>query len=118
MPTNRFDDGGWIHPSRLPLGAGWKGQCCAPGHEVGQPSDEQLRELCNLGYSAQCSRLPKERSCDAVRFGVSSDRGSQISLSVIYETDHRPAGQAVIEYDSASGTWTSSHPDERIQKMA
>ena len=118
MPTNRFDDGGWIHPSRLPLGAGWKGQCCAPGHTVEQPSDDQLRELCNLGYSHQCPRLPKERSCDAVRFGVARDRGTQVSLSVIFETGHRPAGRDAVEYDTSSHTWTSCHPDERIQRMA
>lgn len=118
MPVSKFDDGGWIHPSRLPLGAGWKGQCSAPGHEGAQPADDELRELCNLGYSSACARLPKERACDAVRFGVSRDRGDQLAISFVCESGHRPASHGTLEYDLSRKGWISSHPDSRIQKMA
>jgi hypothetical protein len=118
MPTSKFDDGAWIHPSRLPLGAGWKGQCSAPGHEGAEPADNELREFCNLGYSSACSRLPQERACDAVRFGVSRDCGNRLAMWFVCESGHRPASHGTIEYDLSSQSWTSHHPDPRIQKMA
>jgi len=118
MPTSKLDDGGWLHPSRLPLGGGWRGQCSAPGHEGVEPTTEELREGCNLGYAATCQRLPKERTCDAVRFSVARDCGAQLLLWFVCESGHQPAGHGTLEYDLALGRWTSSHPDPRIQKMA
>jgi hypothetical protein len=118
MPTNKLDDGGWLHPSRLPLGGGWIGHCSAPGHEGTQPSNEELRELCNLGYAAGCPRLPKERNRDAVRFSIASDRGDRLLICFVYEFSHRPAGHGTLEYDLSPGQWASSHADARIQKMA
>ena len=117
VPTTRLD-GGFIHPSRLPLGAGWRGHCSAPGHEGAEPEDDHLRQLCNLGYSSACSRLPTERSCDAVRFGVAHDRGSQLAIWFVCESAHRPGAHGTLEYDLASQRWVSSHSDARIQKMA
>lgn len=118
MPTVRFGDAGFIHPSRLPLGAGWKGQCSAPGHEGAEPTDDDLRELCNLGYSSACFRLPEERPCDALRFGVAHDRGSQLAIWFVCESAHRPGEHGTLEYDMLSQDWISSHPNSRIQKMA
>jgi hypothetical protein len=117
MPTSKLDDGGWLHPSRLPLGGGWRGQCSAPGHEGVEPTTDELRE-CNLGYAATCPRLPKERNCDAVRFSVARDRGAQLLLWFVCESAHQPAGHGTLEYDLALDHWNSSHPDPRIQKMA
>ena len=76
MPKTRFEDGGWLHPSRLPLGAGWRGECCAPGQQGTEPSNEELRELCNLGYATGCLRLPRERNFDA----VSLQQAAELSL--------------------------------------
>jgi len=118
MPVRKLEDGNWIHPLRLPLGSGWDGYCSAPGHEGVRPTDEELRELCNLGYAASCSRLPRERACDAVRFSVARDRGSQLLLWFVCEAGHRPAGHGTLEYDVSFGQWTSRHSDPRIQKMA
>ncbi len=118
MPTGKLDDGGWLHPSRLPLGSGWRGQCTAPGHEGAEPTTEELREGCNLGYAATCWRLPKERTCDAVRFSVARDCGAQLLLWFVCESAHQPAGHGTLEYDLVLGRWNSSHPDPRIQKMA
>jgi hypothetical protein len=118
MPTNKLVDGGWLHASRLPLGGGWTGHCSAPGHEGAEPTDEELRELCNMGYAASCPRLPKERTADAVRFSIARDRGAQLLLWFVCESGHRPASYGTLEYDLSLGQWTSSHPDARIQKMA
>jgi hypothetical protein len=118
MPTSKLDDGGWLHPSRLPLGGGWSGHCSAPGHEGAEPSDEELRELCNLGYAAGCPRLPTERASDAVRFSIARDRSTQLLLWFVCESGHRPAANGMLEYDTSTGQWISSHPDARIQKMA
>jgi hypothetical protein len=118
MPVRKLEDGSWLHPSRLPLGSGWSGHCSAPGHEGALPTDEELRELCNLGYATSCPRLPRERTCDAVRLSVARDCGSQLVLWFVCEAGHRPAGHGTLEYDVSLAQWVSSHPDTRIQKMA
>ena len=118
IPTGKLDDGGWLHPSRLPLGGGWRGQCSAPGHEGVEPTVEELREGCNLGYAATCPRLPRQRNCDAVRFSVVRDAGGRLELWAVCESAHRPAAHGKLTYDRALGRWTSAHPDARIQKMA
>jgi hypothetical protein len=118
MPTSRLDDGRWPHPSRLPLGGGWHGQCCAPGYEGTQPTSDELREGCNLGYALACPRLPKERTCDAVRFSVARDLGHRVVLLFVCERAHQPAGHGTLEYDLTFNRWISSHPDSRIQQMA
>ena len=118
MPTSKLEDGGWLHPARLPLGAGWTGHCSAPGHEGTEPSTDELRDLCNLGYAAGCPRLPAERSFDAVRFSIARDLSAQLSLWFVCESGHRPAGYGTLQYDLLLGRWTSSHADPRIQKMA
>ena len=116
MPVQKLD-GTWPHPPRLPLGSGWDGLCCAPGHEGAQPSREELHEFCNLGYAAKCSRLPRERDWDAVRFSVARDQGSRLLLWFVCETDHRPTNHGTLEYDADRKQWISSHPHPRIQKM-
>jgi hypothetical protein len=118
MPTSRFDGGGWIDPARLPLGAGWKGYCSAPGHEGAEPSADELRDWCNLGYATGCLRRPKHHSCDAVRFSVARDGAAQLTILYACESAHRPTGHGTLDYDVASRRWISSHPDARIQKMA
>jgi hypothetical protein len=118
MPTAKCDDGGWIHPARLPLGAGWQGHCCAPGYEGSEPTREEVRDFCNLGYASRCSRLPKERTADAVRFSVSRDRAERLTVCFVREFGHRPADYGTLEYDATLGQWISSHPDLCIQKMA
>jgi len=117
MPMQRLDGGAWLHPSRLPLGAGWHGRCSAPGHEGAQPSEHELQEFCNLGYAAKCSRLPIEREFDAVRVSVARDQGSRLQVWFVCETGHRPAKHGTLDYDVERNQWTSSHSDPRIQKM-
>ena len=118
FPTRRLEDGTWPHPSRLPLGGGWSGHCSVPGHEGAAPSNEELREGCNLGYAASCVRLPAQRPYDAVRFSVSRDCGSQVDLWFACEASHRPGTSGKLSYDASRAEWTSPHSDPRIQKMA
>ena len=118
LPTERLEDGNWLHSTRLPLGGGWLGQCCAPGYEGVQPATHELREFCNLGYARRCSRLPQERTVDALRFAVIRDIGTQLLLQVVCEYDHRPAGHGTLEFDVALNQWVTKHSDPRIQRMA
>jgi len=118
VPTSKLDDGGWLHPSRLPLGSGWAGHCSAPGHDGAQPTTDELRQFCNLGYAKSCPRLPKEREYDAVRFSIARDRGAQLDFCFVCESGHRPANHGTLTYDLLLGQWACGHPDPRIQKMA
>jgi len=118
MPKSRFEDGGWLHPSRLPLGAGWRGECSAPGHQGTEPNHDDLRELCNLGYASSCSKLPQQRAFDAVRFSVVSDGVDGVTICFVLESAHRPAGHGQLVYDPSLTRWASAHPDRRIQRMA
>ena len=118
IPTEKFADACWPHRTRLPLGDGWRGLCTAPGHEQIVPSDDELRQCCNLGYAAQCSRLPARRRFDAVRFSVVRDREQRIEVCYVLESGHLPGLHGILQYDSAAGSWTTPHPDPRIRAMA
>lgn len=117
MPTTKSDAAWFLHPSRLPLGAEWNGQCSAPGHEHCEPDRDELKN-CNLGYAVKCPRLPPDRAADAIRFSIARDSGSHLTLWFVHERDHRPAGHGILEYDVLRAAWTSPHVDPRIQKMA
>jgi hypothetical protein len=118
LPRTRIENPPWPHPARLPLGDGWSGQCTAPGHEGAQPSDDELKDGCNLGYARACSRLPRVRSCDAVRFSLARDRDRKLSVQFVCEIAHAPAEHGMLEFDAASGLWSPAHSDSRIQAMA
>jgi hypothetical protein len=118
MPTRRFDDGEWLHPSRLPLGAGWEGYCTAPGHEGSIPDRQQLQQDCNLGYASACPRLPAQRAWDTVRFCVSRQEISVISLAYVCERNHLPREHGMLEYRLEDRRWVKPHGDRRIQAMA
>ncbi len=117
MPTTKLDAAPFLHPTRLPLGGGWSGRCSASGHENADLTTDELKN-CNLGYASNCSRLPRDRASDAIRFSVARDLGSQLSLWFVHELNHRPAGHGTLEYDVSLATWTSPHADPNIQKMA
>jgi hypothetical protein len=124
MPVERLESGSWLHAGRLPLGCGWSGHCTAPGHEGEVPSQEELREFCNLGYAEGCGRLPRERVWDSVRFGartIGSDGNglcNSIQVRYVCERGHRPAEHGVLEFDAAEARWVDPHPDGRVQRMA
>ena len=118
VPTEKREEIAWLHPSRLPLGAGWNGYCGAPGHEGSNPTPEETKENCNLGYATACPRLPEKRDCDAVRFSVAGQSDSRLVLYFIFEYRHRPAGHGTLEYSVLAQQWIAPHPNERIQRMA
>lgn len=117
IPTERADDLALPHPTRLPLGAAWRGTCGSPGHEAAILNNQEL-ESCNLGYAKTCARLPKERLCDAVRFAVARESAESILLHLVFETNHLPTGHGTLQYDRASENWTVPYPEPRTQKLA
>lgn len=123
MPVERLENGAWLHAERLPLGCGWSGHCTAPGHEGETPSQEELREFCNLGYAESCGRLPRERVWDSVRFAartVGTENGARGRIHVRYvcERGYRPAEHGRLEFDLATSRWEQRHWDGRVQRMA
>jgi hypothetical protein len=116
-PTHRADDIALPHPVRLPLGASWRGSCCAPGHEHSSLTNLEL-ESCNLGYAKACPRLPKDRACDAVRFVVANDSRDAIAIRFVCESNYLPAGSGTLEYDVVLRTWITGHSEPRTQRLA
>ncbi|HMK31509.1 MAG TPA: hypothetical protein VK473_17635 [Terriglobales bacterium] len=118
VPLERFDNAGWTHPRRLPLGAGFRGQCCAQSHAGVVPSDEALRTQCNLGYARGCAWLPADRTADAVRFSTAQDREQQIVICYVCERSYLPAECGSLRYDAGTGSWAVRHPNPQIQRLA
>lgn len=140
MPLERLENGNWPHPSRLPLGGGWRGHCTAPGHEGETPSQDILEAFCNLGYADCCAWSPRERPWDAVRFAVlaapgpaapgpaatgsmnaernGKGREREIRLRYVCERSHRPVTDGMLRFDLTQMIWVDRHDDPRLQKMA
>jgi hypothetical protein len=117
VPRERLDGGEWLHPSRLPLGAGWKGSCCVEGIES-QPAESVVREMCNLGYAAGCPRLPANRDWDSVRFSVCGSGPDQIALAYVCERNHAPAEHGRLTFNVAGGLWREQPADPRLERLA
>ena len=117
MPTERADDIAFQHPSRLPLGASWRGSCLASSHQQETLSTVELQS-CNLGYAKSCPRLPKERVCDAVRFAVVNESQDSVSLKFVLEKAYLPTSHGTLAYDRNTKRWVPPHSDLSIQKKA
>ena len=117
VPREILNDGSWLHPSRLPLGAGWRGGCCASEDEI-KPADSYLREFCNLGYAAACPHLPREREWDAVRFSVASTGPEQVTFCYVCELGHAPIEHGKLVFDLKREDWVNLHSDSRVQRLA
>ena len=95
-----------------------------PGHEGETPSQEELREFCNLGYAEGCGRLPPERVWDSVRFAAravstgENRAGGRIQIRYICERGHRPVEHGELEFNVGELRWETRHPDSRLQRMA
>ena len=118
MPTERLVSDLWPHRARLPLGDGYRGVCTVPGQDQAALTDDELKDFCNLGYATGCSRLPRDRHADAVRFIVTQDRDGQIGLYFTSERDHAPREHGPLTFDRAQQRWLATHPDPRVQRMA
>lgn len=117
VPREVVRDGSWPHPSRLPLGAGWSGECCASEALV-SPSVFQIREFCNLGYATRCPHLPPARDWDAVRFAAARVSEEQIILSYVCELGHAPIEHGKLTFDLIGEKWLNPHSDARVRRLA
>jgi hypothetical protein len=117
VPLEIVNDGSWPHPSRLPLGAGWTGNCRASGQEL-TASDTHIREFCNLGYATACPHLPPVRDWDAIRFAVARAAPDQVTITFVCELDHAPIEHGELAFDPASEAWLNPHPDPRVLRLA
>jgi hypothetical protein len=117
VPREILNDGSWPHPSRLPLGAGWTGACCASGQEI-TPSATHLREFCNLGYAVACPHLPLQREWDAVRFSVASAGPELVTFCYVCELGHAPIENGKLSFDLTREVWVNVHSDSRVQRLA
>ena len=117
MPTERFEGRAWLHPSRLPLGAGWHGRCTAGHPDAPPPTDEHVQRYCNLGYATTCSDFPSGRSPTRSVWRSHTHTEEQISwLRLRIEPSARRAWRPGV--CTGRWSWISPHPDPRIQKMA
>ena len=117
VPREILNDGSWLHPARLPLGAGWSGSCCASGKVI-TPDDAALHQLCNLGNAHACYHLPHDRDWDAVRFSIARSGAEQITLVYVCELAHAPVEHGNLIFDRVHERWLHPHADARVQRLA
>lgn len=117
VPREILNDGSWLHPARLPLGAGWSGACCASGGEIAA-DEAHIREFCNLGYASACPNLPATRDWDAVRFCVAGTSDDQITLQYACERGHAPVAHGTLTYELKTESWRDMPQDARIHRLA
>ena len=117
VPREIVNDGSWPHPSRLPLGAGWKGNCRASGQELAA-ADLHVRDFCNLGYATACPHLPWPRDWDAIRFSVAHLSREQVSIYFVCELAHAPIEYGKLAFDLVNEAWLNPHPDPRVLRLA
>ena len=116
FPTERVALGS-AFPARLPLGAGFTGTCRAGAEEI-TPSDNDLRDFCNLGYASGCCRMPSQRNADGVRFTVARDEESRIVLHYVSERHHEPVEYGRLEFDCTTQKWTAPLRDACLCRQA
>ena len=106
-PAAPFVDGAWLKPPRLPLGDPCLGECTADPAGPVEPSLDELRQYCNLGYArGRCSRFPVSYDAvDAIRFTITGERDDGVALVYIYEKDYGPVRHGPLLYDPAAGAF-------------
>ncbi len=105
----------WRKPPLLPLGDPYAGTCHAEPASAVQPELAVLREFCNLGYArGRCPRFPANGGPDAVRFGVTHDRGGRIGIWCVRERDHLPFDEERLEYSVEIQAFTSPPRDAAL----
>jgi len=117
FPKEKSGELFWPFPRRLPLGAGFHGQCLADGTAI-QPGDAELRDFCNLGYARRCAKLPAARRADAIRFSVAAENAGEVVLRYVCERDHAPVEHGELRYRLSSGSWFAVHADPVLQRQA
>jgi hypothetical protein len=118
LPEQELVQLGFTHPQRLPLGAGWRGSCTAPGQAGCTPNEDELKNGCNLGYARGCRRLPVERTADAVRFAIVRERTGEIEVCYAYERNYLPGKYGSLQFTLADGVWTALNSEIQLARMA
>jgi hypothetical protein len=118
LPEHELVELGFTHPQRLPLGSAWRGTCSVPGQNGVAPSEEELKNGCNLGYARGCSRLPSERTSDAVRFAIVRERSGEIEVCYSYERNYLPGDHGSLQFKLADGIWTAQGSPTHLARMA
>src|SRR5215470_3758305 len=117
-PTGRIDARLWPHPSRLPLGGGFRGLCYARAGELVSPDQASLRDCCNLGYAGgQCERFPPEAPADAVRFSLAGDDDGIVTICYAREKDHLPFDHGTVRFDSRKRVMLSAIADSPLGRQ-
>jgi hypothetical protein len=99
VPSRRLEISGWVRPPRFPLGDPFGGACHARPAEVVEPPESRQRELCNCGYArGRCDRFPSDSAGDAVRFSITDETPSRLSVVYVVEKDHAPVEFGTLEY--------------------
>jgi hypothetical protein len=120
VPLEIISDGSWPHPSRLPLGAGWRGNCGAATQEK-PASEDQVRDFCNLGYASACPHLPLHREWDAIRFSIAQVSPEHVTICFVCELAHAPVESGNLTFDLAGnvllGANVYSHVDSQVDSQ-
>jgi hypothetical protein len=118
-PVERFQEGEWPTPPRLPLGDPYHGMCLVNPTREARPEREILRQQCNLGYArGKCPRFPKDAGADAVRFMVASEDGAVLKLQYVVEQNHAPLEHGPLEYSLEEGRFLLGHSSELLRRQA
>lgn len=102
----------------MPLGDAWSGVCRAVPDAEWAPDPNTLQQLCNFGYARErCARVPAGGP-DALRFGISHDRGGIVRIYWVMEKDHLPFAHGPLDYSRAEAGFQTAHPDGRVNRQA
>jgi hypothetical protein len=102
----------------LPLGDAYTGECLASANPF-QPDEQQMREVCNLGYGrGRCDRFPEQSPSDAIRFHIARDEGELLSIQYVREKDCWPQSHGVFECSSSNATLENAPADDLLRQQA
>ena len=102
-PSRRLENTVWLIPPRYPLGDLFSGTCHASASDLTEGHhDDHQEESCNFGYAlGRCDRFPGGDAADAVRFSVTEDLPTRLSVVYVIEKDHAPVAHGTLEYSIA-----------------
>lgn len=101
VPMQRLADNQLVESWKMPLGGVFAGECRVTGVEPWRPGEERLRSCCNTGYAAgRCDRFPADAVADIVRWLMVEEWDGGARLRYVFEKDHHPAGQGLIDLPS------------------
>jgi hypothetical protein len=102
------------------LGDTFIGACHARPSEIFKPPEAQhQRDLCNCGYArGRCDRFPGGDAPDAVRFSVTGDTPTRLSVVYVVEKDHAPVEFGTLEYTIDESSFEGSRVSDILTQQA